>query len=72
MAKAHLSPEELFAGLDDELVELMERLNFDDDDSVWAWLRHHYPDTMARIDRAGERREFMSAVRDLWEIERGC
>ena len=70
MAKQHLSAAELLAGLDNETGELLERLELGDDASVWAWFSHHYPDTMGKIDRAGERQEFISAVREIWEAER--
>lgn len=61
---------ERFACGKDEVRELLERLELGDDQSVWAWFRFRFPKTMRRIERAGERREFVTAMRYAWELDR--
>jgi hypothetical protein len=60
---------DIFAGIDDELAELVERLDLGDDESVWAWFEHHYPKIMGPVRREQFWREWVSAVRDLYECD---
>ncbi len=61
--------DEVFAGIDHQVVELEERLDLGDDESVWAWFEHHYPTVMGPVRRQQLWREWVRAVRDLYEWE---
>lgn len=67
---ASLQPDERFSCRDDELRELLDRLELGDNESVWAWFCFRFPKTMRKVERAGERREFVTAMRDAWELDR--
>jgi hypothetical protein len=62
---------DIVAGMDEEVIELTERLELGDEESVWGWLEHHYPKVMGPVHRRQLWREWVSAVRDLYEWERG-
>jgi hypothetical protein len=54
----------------DEVAELLERLELGDDESVWAWFRYRFPRTMRKVECAGGRRDFLTAMRYAWELDR--
>ena len=54
----------------DEVGELLERLELGDDESVWAWFRYRFPKTMCKVERVGQRRAFLTAMRYAWELDR--
>ena len=61
---------ESFACGEEEFGELLERLELGDNDSVWRWFCYRFPKTMCKLERAGERREFVATMRYAWELDR--
>jgi hypothetical protein len=57
----------LFRGLEEQADELAERLEFGDNESVFAWFRHHYPSTAVRVVKEQRWAEFVALVRGLYE-----
>jgi hypothetical protein len=58
-----------FEGLDEEANELAERLVYGDDEAVWAWFQRRYPNAMSHVSRAGQWRDFVTAVREFYTEE---
>jgi hypothetical protein len=58
-----------FEGLDEEANELAERLVYGDDEAVWAWFQRRYPSAMSHVSRAGQWRDFVTAVREFYTDE---
>jgi hypothetical protein len=61
--------EAFFEGLDEEAQDLAERLVCGDDEAVWAWFQRRYPNAMSHVSRAGQWREFVTAVREFYTGE---
>jgi hypothetical protein len=62
----------LFRGLEEEVEELAERLEFGDNESVLAWFQHHYPSVTVRVVKEQRWTEFVGMVRGLYEDERNA
>jgi hypothetical protein len=58
-----------FEGLDEEANDLAERLVYGDDEAVWAWFQRRYPNAMTHVSRAGQWRDFVTAVRECYTDE---
>jgi hypothetical protein len=51
MARKNRIAVDIVAGIDEETIELAERLGLGDGESVWAWSEHHYPKVMGPVHR---------------------
>jgi hypothetical protein len=60
----------LFGGLEEEAEELAERLEFGDNESVFAWFQYHYPSATVRVVKERRWTEFIGLIRGLYENER--
>ena len=66
--RQHANLKQLFHGLAaEEAIELAERLEFGDDESVLAWLMHKYPKNISRVVKAQRWPEFICLLRQVYE-----
>jgi len=59
------------AAIEQDALELTERLELGDSESVRAWFLHKYPAIAGRIVRNGDWEQFLSAVREIARMEPG-
>jgi len=54
-----------------EAIELADRLELGDAESVRAWFKHHYPTVIGRVIENGDLDDFISSVREIAKLEPG-
>lgn len=64
-------PKRWLSAVEADALELADRLELGDNESVRAWFLHKYPDTVGRIVRNGDWEEFLGAVREISQMSPG-